>query len=310
MSLSDIFIYALKKLDGFTEDNILKAIDLANNDVVETLDDFIDFINFNIEDNRFANIAHPFKESLIKKVVEKAIINEDNIVHYANATDERFPKKIFSEQVEGISLLKYKGNLDNLNRKTILITGSPTVSGDARLASEYIGKVLAINGYNILSTLSNECEQNAIKGCKVAMGISTFYLPHSVEHLTNKEKDVIQHELDTNRSLIISADDNTLANIKTRENAYKYATAFADCMIIPQISSDDYFMSYVETYMKLDKPVFLVKYKSKSNKEYDCIRKLESLGVMYLSSDTIYKQIKDTIGEAMIDENTDETVPI
>ncbi len=308
MSLSDIFIYALKKLDGFTEENILKAIDLANNDVVETLDDFIDFINFNIEDNRFANITHPFKESLIKKAVEKAIINEDNIVHYANATDERFPKKIFSEQVEGISLLKYKGNLDNLNRKTILITGSPTVSGDARLASEYIGKVLAINGYNILSTLSNECEQNAIKGCKVAMGISTFYLPHSVEHLTNKEKDVIQHELDTNRSLIISADDNTLANIKTRENSYKYATAFADCMIIPQISSDDYFMSYVETYMALDKPVFLVKYKSKSNKEYDCIRKLESLGVMYLSSKTIYKQIKDTIGTATVDDPDELTL--
>lgn len=308
MSLSDIFIYALKKLDGFTEENILKAIDLANNDVVETLDDFIDFINFNIEDNRFANITHPFKESLIKKAVEKAIINEDNIVHYANATDERFPKKIFSEQVEGISLLKYKGNLDNLNRKTILITGSPTVSGDARLASEYIGKVLAINGYNILSTLSNECEQNAIKGCKVAMGISTFYLPHSVEHLTNKEKDVIQHELDTNRSLIISADDNTLANIKTRENAYKYATAFADCMILPQISSDDYLMGYVETYMALDKPVFLVKYKSKSNKEYDCIRKLESLGVMYLSSDTIYKQIKDTIGTAIVDDPDELTL--
>ena len=302
MSLSDIFIYALKKLDGFTEENIFKALELANNDVVETLDDFIDFINFNIEDNRFANITRPFKESLIKKAVEKAIINKDNIVHYVNATDENFPKKICSEQVVGNSLLKYKGNLENLNRKTILITGSPTVSGDAKLASEYIGKVLAINGYNILSSLSNECEQNAIKGCKVAMGKSTFYLPHSIEHLTNKEKDVIQHELDTKRSLIISADDNTLANIKTIENAYKYATAFADCMIIPQISSDDYFMNYVEAYMALDKPVFLVKYKSKSNKEYDCIRKLESLGVMYLSSDTIYKQIKDTIGVAVVDD--------
>ena len=120
MSLSDIFINALMKLDGFTEENILKAINLANNDIVETLDDFIDFINFNIEDNRFTNITHPFKDSLIKKVVEKTIINEDNIVHYANATDEQFPKKIFSEQVEGISLLKYKGKnvSDQLPQKT------------------------------------------------------------------------------------------------------------------------------------------------------------------------------------------------
>lgn len=44
MSLSDIFINALMKLDGFTEENILRAINLANNDIVETLDDFIDNI--------------------------------------------------------------------------------------------------------------------------------------------------------------------------------------------------------------------------------------------------------------------------
>ena len=36
INLSDLYICALKKLDGFNEKNILKAIDLANIDVVET----------------------------------------------------------------------------------------------------------------------------------------------------------------------------------------------------------------------------------------------------------------------------------
>ena len=42
-----------------------------------------------------------------------------------------------------------------------------------------------------MSTFSNECEQKAIKGCKVVKGVSTFFLPHSIEYLTSKEIDVI-----------------------------------------------------------------------------------------------------------------------
>jgi len=301
MNLSDIYICALKKLDGFNEKNILKAIDLANNDVVETLDDFIDFINFNIEDCRFENITQPFNKEIIKKVVEKVLKNKDNIVHYVNLSDSSFPKSLPVEKIEASSLLKYKGNIENLKRKTILITGSPTVSNNARLASEYIGKVLASDGYNILSTFSNECEQEAIKGCKEAKGVSTFFLPHSIEHLTSKEIDVIQNELDSERSMIISADDHTLANAKSIENACKYSMALADCMIIPQISNTDYIFDYVKKFLKSDKPVFLVKYKTRTIKEYDCIKALESLGVMYLSSNTVLNQIKNTVGEVFVD---------
>lgn len=293
--LSDIYICALKKLDGFNEKNILKAIDLANNDVVETLDDFIDFINFNIEDCRFENISQPYKEKTIRKAVEKAFENKDNIVHYVNPSDSSFPKSLPIIGIEAPFLLRYKGNLDNLKRKTILITGSPTVSDNAKLASEYIGKILALDGYNILSTLSNECEQKAIKGCKEAKGLSTFFLPHSIEHLTSKEINVIQNELDSKRSMIISADDYALANAKSVANACKYSMALADCVIIPQISNTDYIFDYVKKYLELDKPVFLIKYKTRTIKEYDCIRTLESLGVMYLCSNTVLNQIKNTV---------------
>lgn len=301
MNLSDIYICALKKLDGFNEKNILKAIDLANNDIVETLDDFIDFVNFNIEENRFEKITQPFTKEIIKKVVEKALKNKDNMVHYVNPSDSSFPKSFPVEEKEKTSLLKYKGNLEILKRKTILITGSPTVSDNARLASEYIGKSLASDGYNILSTFSNECEQKAIKGCKEAKGVSTFFLPHSIEHLTSKEMDVIQNELDSERSMIISADDDALANAKSIENACKYSMALADCMIIPQISNTDYIFDYVKRFLKFDKPVFLVKYKTRTIKEYDCIKALESLGVMYLSSNTVLNQIKNTVGEVFDD---------
>lgn len=302
MNLSDIFIYALKKLDGFNEINIHKAIKLANNDVVETLDDFIDFINFNIEDNRFENITQPFKKEIIKKAVEKALKNKDDIVHYIDPTDESFPKKMSIEQMGELPLFMYKGNLGNFKRKTILITGSPTVSDNARLASCYIGKILASNGYNILSSFSSECEQNATKGCKEARGLSSFFLSHSIENLTSEEKEVIQNELDSKRSVIISDLDYASSNDKPIDNAIKYTMALADCIIIPQIRNADYIFDCVKKYNKSNTPIFLVKYKTTFNKEYDCIKILESLGMMYLTSNTVLKQIKDSIGEAIIND--------
>ena len=139
---------------------------------------------------------------------------------------------------------------------------------------------------------------NAIIGCAEAEGVSTFFLSHDIEHLKKDEKVIIQNNFELVRTLIMSADDTILPTNKSVDNANLYVTALADCMIIPQISESDYFMGFVEKYLKSDKPVFLVKYKTRSNKEYDCIKKLESLGVMYMSSNSILKQITDTIGEA------------
>lgn len=299
MNLSDIYIHALKKLDGFNKTNILKAIELANNDVVETLDDFIDFINFNIEDKRFENISQPFKKELIKNAVEKAIKHKDDIVHYVNPKDGSFPKKIDTKQFASLPLFMYKGNLENLKRKSILITGSPEVSDNAKLASEYIGKVLASNGYNILSSFSNECEENAIKGCKEAKGVSTFILPHNIENLTSEEIKIIQNELNAKRSMIISGFDYVSSNSESNEKSIKYTIALADCIIIPQISNADYIFDSIREYSKSDIPIYLLKYKTKNAIEYDCIRLLESLGVMYLTSNNVLKQIKDSIGEAI-----------
>lgn len=301
ISLSDIYIYALKQLEGFSEINVLKAIALANNDVVETLEDFIDFVNYNIEDNRFENITQPFKGETIRNAVEKAIKNKENIVHYIDPTVDEFPKRLSAEQIGALPFFEYKGNLENLKRKTILITGSPIVSYNARLASEYIGKVLASYGYNILSTFSSECEQKAMKGCKEAKGVSTFFMPHSMEHLTAKEMDIIQNEIDSERSLIISADDYALTNAKSSENTCNYSMALADCLIVPQISNTDYIFDFVKKFLKLAKPVFLVKYKIRTFKEYDCIKTLESLGVKFLSGNTILNQIRETVGEVFVD---------
>ena len=78
--------------------------------------------------------------------------------------------------------------------------------------------------------------------------------------------------------------------------------ALADCIIIPQIRNADYIFDCVKKYNKSNTPIFLVKYKTTFNKEYDCIKILESLGMMYLTSNTVLKQVKDSIGEAIIDD--------
>lgn len=72
MELSDIFICALKELNGFDDKAVDKAIDLAKNDVVESVEELIDFINFNIEEKKFPQITNPYAESVIRKAVETA----------------------------------------------------------------------------------------------------------------------------------------------------------------------------------------------------------------------------------------------
>ena len=73
MPISDIYIYALRHLEGFDEEAIETAISLAKYDVVEDNEDFIDFVNFNIEDRKFPNITKPFKIHDIEKAVDIAV---------------------------------------------------------------------------------------------------------------------------------------------------------------------------------------------------------------------------------------------
>ena len=298
MQLNDIYICALKELEGFDEDAIEKAILLAKNDVVETVEEFIDFINFNIEENKFPHIVQPFEERIIKQAVEKARNNEGRTINYVDVTSSFYPQKLLQAKIGTLSPLSYKGNLKIVTRKTIMITGSSSVTNNAKLASKYYGKILASNGYNILSSLSEGCELNSILGCSEVSGTSTFFLPHSIEHLSSKEKKIIQRELETGRSTVISASKLPQANNKTIEESYRYLMAICDCIIVPQLSSNDIIMQFILKCLEAKKPVFFIKYKTGDGSEYDSLNNLSPLGVKFLSSNTALEQIKETIGYA------------
>ena len=298
MQLSEIYIYALKELKDFDEEAIEKAILLAKNDVVENVEEFIDFINFNIEDKKFPKITQPIDVRLIKKAVEKAKKKRGHIIHYVSITTGGYPEKILQSNIGSFSPLWYKGSLEILEHKTIMITGSSSITNNAKLASKYFGKLFAANGYNILTSLAEGCEQSSILGCIEASGISTFLLPHSIEQLSAKEKKVIQRELETGRSTLISTCNLLQANKASILNTYRYVTAIADCLIVPQLSSNDTVIFLVRDFLAANKPVFLIKYKTGNGAEYDCANYLTRLGVKFLSSNTALKQIIDVIGES------------
>ena len=298
MQLSDIYINALRELKGFDEEAIEKAVLLAKDDVVETVEEFIDFINFNIEDGKFPKIAQPIDVRSIKKAVDKAIKNKWQIVHYVSTATGGYPEKILQSNIGPLSPLWYKGSLENINRKTIMITGSSAVTNNAKLASHYFGKLFAASGYNILSSFSEGCEQSAILGCVEASGFSTFFLPHYIGNLSTKEKKVIPHELEAGRCTLISACDLIKANEDSIIDSYRYLTAISDCLIVPQLSYNDTVMYFVRNFIAANKPVFFIKYKTGDGTEYDCANILTSLGVKYLSSNTAIKEITDTIGDA------------
>lgn len=297
MGLSNIYIYALNDLDGFNEETIEIAINLADNDVVETVDEYIDFINFNIEEKKFPGITNTFPEKSIRKAVENAQKNESKIGHVIHVSEPGYPSRLYQARVNNLASLVYKGNLENLERKTIMITGSTAITTNAKVAAKYFGKLFASKGYNILSSFAEGCEQNAIYGCTEARGISTFFLPHSIESLTAKEKRTIQNELETGRSTLISLSSApNKANEDSIAKSYGYLSALADCLIVPQISYDDEIMFLVRMFLASNKPVFLISYKSMDGDEYDCDYVLKNLGAKFLSSDSALKLVRDAIG--------------
>ena len=266
MQLNDIYINALKELKGFDEVAIEKALLLAENDVVETVEEFIDFINFNIEENKIPHIVQPFDIGTIKKAVDKARKNEGKIVHYVSISTGGYPQKLLQSQIGPLSPLSYKGSLKNLARKTIMITGSSSITNNAKLASKYFGKLFAANGYNILTSFSEGCEQSSISGCVEASGISTFFLPHGIDYLSTIERKTIQRELEAGRSTLISACKLPKANESTIEDTYRYLTAVCDCLIVPQLSSNDIVMQFVRRCLAVNKPVFFIKFQVNSRK--------------------------------------------
>ena len=298
MQLNDIYIHALKELKVFNDEDIEKAIALAKNDIVETVEEFIDFINFNIEEKKFPNITHPFDINIIKKAVEKAKKNQSQIVHYVSIESGGYPHKILQSQIGALSSLAYKGSLKNIERKTIMITGSTSVTNNASFASIYFGRLLASKGYNILSSFSDGCELNSILGCVEVAGNSTFFLPHSLEHLSAKEKKVIIRELEAGRTALISVCKSRIANEKTIEESYRYLSAITDCLIVPQLSYHDSVLQLVRNCLAANKPVFIIKYKTDDGAEYDCKHFLVTLGAKYITSNTALEQIKEAIGEA------------
>lgn len=298
MRLNDIYIYALKELKGFDEKAIEKAIILSKNDVVETVEEFIDFVNFNIEENKFPQIVKPFNARVIRKAVDKARKNEGQNVHYVSIATGGYPQKLLQSQIGSLSALSYKGNIMNIERKTIMIAGSSSITNNAKLSSKYFGKLFAANGYNILTSFSEGCEQSSILGCVEASGISTFFLPHSIEHLSTKEEKVTQGELEAGRSTLISVSNLPKANDDTIEDTYRYLMAISDCIIVPQLSSNDHVMQLIRKFLAAKKPVYFIKYKTGGAAEYDCSNILAPLGMKYISSNTALKQIKDAIGDA------------
>lgn len=149
-----------------------------------------------------------------------------------------------------------------------------------------------------MSTLSEGCELNSILGCAELSRTSTFFLPHSIEHLSTTKKKIIQHELEKGRSTLNSTSKLPKVNDKTIEKSYRYLMAICDCIIVSQLSYNDIVMQFVRKCLEANKPVYFIKYKARDSTEYDCINNLSQLGIKFLSSNTVLEQIKETIGGA------------
>jgi predicted Rossmann fold nucleotide-binding protein DprA/Smf involved in DNA uptake len=292
-----VYENALQKLNGFDALSIEIAENLAENDVVETIGEFVDFINFNIEEGKFPHISKPFNEKYLRDAVAEAQKEVYNIVQSVDVDNTMYPKRLLRSEIDSPSRLFYKGNLNNLKRRSIMITGSYEVSRNAEYAAKFYGNLFASNGYNMLTTLASGCEKSSMSGCSKAKGNCTFFLPHSLKHLSLGETNAIKKGQDDGRTTALSVSREAKCNTSSIQEAYRYVAALADCLIVPQLSFHDDVFNFIRSFFNTPKPVYFIQYKN-TNNEYDCKTYLEPLGLQYLISDTALETVQNAIGKA------------
>ncbi|MEG0075216.1 MAG: DNA-processing protein DprA [Eubacterium sp.] len=113
-------------------------------------------------------------------------ICKKNEIGIVNAFSEDFPKALIFD--DGPNLIYYKGDLSilsNKNRAAVVGTRVPSQFGhDFSYAA---GKLLAKNGYTVISGLALGCDTGAHTGCLDVGGKTVAFLPSSITSITPKE---------------------------------------------------------------------------------------------------------------------------
>lgn len=289
MAFNPEFKFALLQL-GFVEDNISNIIDLAKYDVVETNEDFIDFINYNIEDGKIPYCSTPFTKATLLKAIDnghKAYMKSTrfglNILTYS---DSRYPKNIKTcedglESFSAPDIIQFMGNIELLKKKSILITGTDQPSIEAIYASMFLGKLLS-QTYNIITCLTPGCERVAYDAVEENKGNSTLLFAQKIETLSRAEGQIINKCLRQKRGLCLAYQG------KRKEERGYILAALADCIIVPECYAIDDAFKICRYGIKMGKPVFYVEGES-----YNVLKEL--YGAKPITSSNALIKIRETI---------------
>lgn len=299
MAFNPEFKFALLQL-GFGENIISDIIDLAKHDIVETNEDFIDFINYNIEDGKIPYCSTPFTKTTLLKAINnghKTYMKSTkfglNILTYS---DNRYPKNIktYEDKLESFSapdIIQYMGNIELLKKKSILITGTDQPSIEAGYASRFLGKLLS-QTYNIITCLTPGCERIAYDAVEENKGNTTLLFAQKIETLSKTEGQIINKCLRQKRGLCLAYQGKHCKQIEERDHII---AALADCIIVPECYTMDSAFEICRYGIKMGKPVFYFETESSNELNAFYRKNLLELGAKPITSSNALKKIKEAI---------------
>ena len=297
MALTTRHIIALQKITGFGDKTVRTMVELSENVSIDTDKELWTFINEVVSSGKLPRLKKP----LDYDAVASAIAMADSILERSERLDIKavsfkdpeFPKNLLSTIDESGQpsvpiILYYKGDISITKRKGVAIIGTREPTSEGIQAGLYFGKILAEQGYNLVSGHAIGCDAAGHKGALSAEGgVTTAFLAHGLDSVYPEENRQLAQNIIDNGGLLMSEYEIGKGinryNIVGRD---RLQAALADATIVIQSSEKGGTMHAANTTLLANKPLFCVKYKDYlgSNEKVKGNTLLTTKGARWLSS--------------------------
>ncbi len=215
-----------------------------------------------------------FKSALIRaeRILDRsAAIGISLISRYESLYPKALLDTVSEDGKESIPLfLFYRGDLSVTSRRSIAIIGTREPSSEGEKAGNYLAKVLAEKGFNIVSGLALGCDTAAHKGALDGNGVTTATLGGGLDKVYPSENIELADKIVNAGGLLLSeypvGEETSPYTLVARD---RLQAALSQAVIVIQTAVNGGTMHAVNAAAVVAKPVYAVKYRNHLEPQYD-----------------------------------------
>lgn len=207
MALRTEILITLQQVKGLGNKSILE---FAKSGDIDTMEDLVVRLQ-NIKKGRFAKLTEEelqYANRTARRIIEACENNGIGILSYFEPQYPSILRNCVDEKgkPDPPIVLYYRGNLSALKRPGVAVIGTREPTENGKKAAIFFSKILAKQGFNIVSGLAIGCDAAGHRGAMDADGITTAFLSTSLswESIYPKENLPLAKEIVEKGGLLLS----------------------------------------------------------------------------------------------------------